>query len=419
MEWSFLMSSSVLDGLDPLLPSVVAFYLDLHANPELSGSERRTAARLTSRLEGAGCEVTGGIGGHGLAGVLRNGDGPLVMLRAELDALPIEEKTGLPYASTVRDPFPVMHACGHDVHIAAAAGAAALLARATERWRGTLVVVGQPAEETLSGARAMLDDGLYERIGRPDLVLAQHTAPLPAGMVAHARGPAMAGSITMTVVIHGRGGHAAMPHLTIDPVLTAAATVLRLNALVARETSPAEAVVLTVGSIQAGNSANVVPDKAVLGVTVRGFSPAVIDRMADAVRRVVRAECAASGCVQDPEMTVTSRSPVTISDPVAAAAVYRAHTDLFGTQRVGECPPSMATEDFPHFAHGGDIPVVYWLLGVTGRGQWAAAAGTGAEKLAAVPPNHSPLFAPDVRTSLHTGISALVVAALAKLAPDG
>lgn len=415
------MAAPITDGLSTLLPALVELYLDLHAHPELSGAEERTAARLASWLEREGFEVIRGIGGHGLAGVLRNGPGPVVMLRAELDALPVEEQTGLPYASTVREPVPVMHACGHDLHAAAAAGAAALLARAADRWHGTLVVVGQPAEETLSGAQAMLDDGLYARVGRPGIVLAQHTAPMPSGLVAHARGPAMAGSVGMEVVIRGGGGHAATAHTTVDPVLTAAATVLRLHTLASRETAPAEQVVLTVGALHAGDRDNVIPDRAVLGLTVRGFSAAVLDRMTEAVRRVVRGECAAAGCVEEPLVTVVSRSPVTVSDAGAAAVVRRAHAAQFGPDRVVDWPPSLATEDFAHFADGGDgapVPLVYWLLGAVGPGQWRAAPGTGAEKLAGLPSNHSPRFAPDVRTALPTGVRALWAAALAHLATD-
>ncbi|MBF6047380.1 amidohydrolase [Streptomyces sp. NRRL B-1677] len=399
----------------PLLKDVTTLYVDLHAHPELSGEEARTAARFADWLARAGYRVTTGVGGHGVVGLLENGEGPLVMLRAELDALPVQERTGLPYASRVSSPVPVMHACGHDLHLAAAAGAASVLAGERGLWRGTVVVVGQPAEETLSGARAMLDDGLHDRFGRPDAVLAQHAAPLPAGMVAHGAGPTTAGSVSLDVVFHGRGGHAAMPHLAVDPVVTAAAVVLRLQGVVAAETAPAEQVVLSVGRLHAGTRGNVIPDRAEISLTVRGFSDAALDRVVTAVHRIVRAESDASGCPVPPEISLASRSPVNHPDPRLTAAVREAHTSAFGEARVTGWPPSMATEDFPLLAPDG-VPTAYWMLGTAGPRQWAAAPGTtAAEKLAALPPNHSPLFAPSPRLALPTGITAMVTAARAAL----
>jgi hippurate hydrolase len=419
---------SALTALPDILLSATIFYLDTHRHPELSGCEERTAREFGVRLRSEGYEVTTGIGGHGVAGVLRNGDGPVVLLRAELDALPVEERTGLAYASSVTVPgpdggrIPVMHACGHDLHLAAAAGAAALLARSADRWRGTLMVVGQPAEETLSGARAMLEDGLYTRCAAPDVVLAQHAAPFPSGLVAHGAGPLMAGSVSLEIVVHGRGGHAATAHLAVDPVLTAAAVVLRLQGVVSQETAPAEPVTLTVGSLHAGTSVNVVPECATLGLTVRGFSEAVLDRMTNAVRRIVRAECAASGCEKDPDIRVVSRSPVNAPDPSASAVVRAAHEAHFGARRVATSPPSMATEDFPlygdagHSLHGrSGVTSAYWMLGCAAP---PPAAGPVPPERAwehGPQPNHSPRFAPYVRTALPTGISALAVAALAHL----
>ncbi|WP_181769049.1 M20/M25/M40 family metallo-hydrolase, partial [Streptomyces albidus (ex Kaewkla and Franco 2022)] len=299
------------------------------------------------------------------------------------------------------------------------------LARAADRWRGTLVVVGQPAEETLEGARAMLQDGLYVRFGRPDAVLAQHAAPLPAGMVAHAaeHTPMLAGSVSMDVVIHGRGGHAGAPHLAVDPVTTAAAVVMRLQGVVPRETAPGEQAVLNVGSLHAGSSSNVIADRATLGVTVRALSEDALDRLTRAVERIVTAECAASGCPQDPSVEVVSRSPVTLTDHAATAVVQRAHRELYGQERVSGWPPAMATEDFPLYSDAGralhdttGIPAVYWMLGVVGPGQYSRAPGTtAAEKLAALPANHSPHFAPDVRSSLPVGVTAMTTAALAHL----
>ncbi|MEU1674552.1 amidohydrolase [Streptomyces roseifaciens] len=411
------MSASASVSVLPrdLLEAVTTLYLDLHAHPELSGEESRTAACFADWLTRAGYRVTAGVGGHGVVGLLENGEGPLVMVRAELDALPVQERTGLPYASRVSTPVPVMHACGHDLHLAAAAGAARVLAADRRLWRGTVMVVGQPAEETLSGAQAMLDDGLHDRFGRPDAVLAQHAAPLPAGMVAHGTGPMTAGSVSLDVVVHGRGGHVATPHLAVDPVVTAAAVVVRLQTVVAAETAPAEQVVLTVGRLQAGTRGNVIPDRAELGLTVRGFSGAALDRVVTAVHRIVRAECDASGCPVPPEISVVSRSPVNRPDPQLTAAIRDAHAAAFGEARVTGWPPSMATEDFPLLAPDG-VPTAYWMLGTAGPRQWAAAPGTtAAEKLAGLPPNHSPLFAPSPRLALPTGITAMVTAARAAL----
>lgn len=413
---------TILAALPGLLPDLVAYYLDLHAHPELSGAEQRTAAELSVRLAGAGFAVTEGVGGHGVVGVLSNGDGPTVMLRAELDALPVREQTGLRYASAARGvdadgrPVPVMHACGHDLHLAAVVGAARLLAAGAARWRGTLVVIGQPAEETLTGARAMLDDGLLDRFGRPDVLLAQHSAPLPAGMVAHGEGPLLAGSVSLEIVVPGRGGHAGSPHLAIDPIVTAAAIVLRLHAIVSREVGAAEQVVLTVGSIHAGGASNVVPDRATLGVTVRAHSPQLLVRVTAAIARIVTAECAASGCPAPPEIREVSRSPVTVADRAVVAAVRAGHEELLGAQRIAYWPPSMATEDVAHFAAAG-VPCAYWMFGVVGATRWAEAPGaTAAEKLAALPANHSPRFAPDVATALPAGVRAMVAAALTQLA---
>lgn len=417
-----------LPGVAPLLPPVVELYLDLHRAPELSGAEERTAARFATWLAADGYRVERGIGGHGVVGELRNGPGPVVLLRAELDALPVREATGLPYASTATGTTadgrtcPVAHACGHDAHLACLAGAAAWLARSRDRWQGTLLIVGQPAEETLSGARAMLEDGLYQRFPPPAVVLAQHTAPFPAGMVAHGDGAVMAGSTTLEVVIEASGGHAATPHLCADPVLIAAAAVLRLQAVVARETAPAEQLVLTVGALQAGLIGNVVPDRALLRVTARGFTEQVLDRAAAAVERIVRAEAAASAVPAEVGVRVLSRSAATVPDPIVTDAVRAAHQAQFGADRVARWQPCLATEDFPLLTGAGaalhglpEIRAGYWMLGSAGPDQWAAAPGdTAAEKLAALPQNHAPQYRPHARLTLETGVSALVTAALAE-----
>jgi amidohydrolase len=416
-----------VSGSDPVTASAAALYVDLHQHPELSGDERRTAGRLADWLRADGFDVATGVGGHGVVGVLRNGDGPVVMMRAELDALPVQERTGLPYSSAVTvpgpdGPVPVMHACGHDLHVAAVAGAARLLAREPRSWRGTAMVIGQPAEETLSGARAMLDDGLYDRFGVPSVVLAQHLAPMPAGMVAHGAGPVLAGSVSLRVVLHGRGGHAATPQSTVDPVVAAAAVVMRLQTIVAREVSPADQVVVSVGRLRAGAVGNVVADRAELDVTIRALTDSSLARAEAAVRRIVAAECAASGCEREPQVTELSRSHPLVPDRDAAAAVLSAHRSRFGEVRVSGWPPSMASEDITWLASppgsSTRIPLVYWMLGSAGPQAWAAAApaGSPADKMAALAPNHSPHFAPSPGLALRTGINALTSGAAVWLA---
>ncbi|HEU5333876.1 MAG TPA: amidohydrolase [Actinocrinis sp.] len=421
--------AALLAAVPGAVPAAVELYLRSHRDPELSGAEKSTAARLAARLAATGLDVTGGVGGHGVVAVLRNGAGPAVMLRTELDALPVREQTGLPYASTATAldasgrEVPVMHACGHDLHLACVAGAAEVLAAQRAHWQGTLIVVGQPAEETLSGAQSMLADGLYERFDTPAAVLAQHTAPLPAGMIAYSHGPVTAASASVHVVIHGRGGHASSPHLAVDPVLTAAAIVLRLQGIVARETSPADQAAVTVGAIHAGRTTNIIPDQATLDITIRALSQDTLERSLASVRRIIAAECDAAGNTQQPDITLVSKSPANVPDPSLAAAVRVRHVEAFGPERVTYWPASLAAEDFPLFGPAGshlhgksEIRTAYWMLGVVGPAQWSAAPGTSAaEKLTVLPPNHAPDFRPDPRLSIPAGISALAAAFLAAL----
>ncbi len=282
-----------LAGLEAIQPSIDALYVDLHRNPELSLQEEKTAAKLAARLRESGYEVSERVGGHGVVGVLRNGAGPVVMVRTDLDALPIREATGLPYASTVEarnaagDKVPVMHACGHDVHMASWVGAATLLARERASWRGTLVFIGQPAEEILNGAAAMIDDGLMTRFPKPDAVLGLHVSNLiPAGQVGVPSGPASAASNGVDITIHGRGGHGAAPHLTVDPLLIAARTVVTLQTIVAREVNPLDPAVVTVGTLHAGTKRNIIPDDATLQLTVRSYKPEVQQQLLRAIQRI-------------------------------------------------------------------------------------------------------------------------------------
>ncbi|MFJ7900220.1 amidohydrolase [Streptomyces sp. NPDC096198] len=391
------------------VPDLEDCYRDLHRHPELSLREHRTAGRLAERLRTAGYETAEGVGGTGVVGVLRNGDGPAVLLRADMDALPVAEETGLPYASEVPG---VMHACGHDLHVTWLIGAAGALAAGRDAWSGTLLVVGQPAEETGEGARAMVEDGLYERFPRPDALLAQHAVPGPAGLYAHRPGLILSASTDMDIVVHGRGGHGSRPEATVDPVVTAAYLVTRLQTVVSRETAPRDSAVLTVGRIEAGTRANIIPSTARVSLNLRTQSAELRDRMIAAVRRIAAGECLAAGCPREPEVTVAADFPVTVNDDAVGRRVAAAHGEVFGAASVFDPGPAMGSEDFPHLAADG-IPYGYWFVTSTPADVWAAAPGTELmEKSTAVPSNHSPRFAPDLST-LVPGVRALVSGALA------
>lgn len=406
-----------------LRPDILELYLQLHAQPELSGREQHTAGLFAGQLGIAGFDVTEGVGGHGVVGVLRNGAGPTVLLRAELDALPVEERTGLPYASTVRLPGPgdepigVMHACGHDAHLAALAGTATELARRRAEWCGTIVAIGQPAEETLLGARAMLTDGLYTRFPVPDVVLGQHLAPLPAGVVAHSSGAMTAAAATLDVRVAGRGTHPGLPHLGVNPIGIAAAAVTGL-----RELSTAE-VAVNVGTIAAGHSPNVVPDSATLGISVRAHRTARVDDTIDDITDVFRAAARSGRADNEPEVDVAARAPQNVNDPRHVALIRQAHRVAFPAGHVVDWPASLATEDFGWFGEPGvalhgvsGVATVYWMLGCVGLRRWSMAPGdTPWHKAATLPTNHSAQFAPDAVPTLRAGITALYTAATACL----
>ncbi|MFI9155001.1 amidohydrolase [Streptomyces sp. NPDC053367] len=387
------------------------FYEDLHRHPELGFQEHRTAAKLALRLRAAGFTVTEGVAGTGVVGVLGNGDGPVVWLRGDMDALPVREATGLPYASTVDG---VMHACGHDLHITWLAAAAEVLAAGRDAWSGTLVVVGQTAEETGGGA-AMAADGLHERFPRADVLLGQHVTPGLVGLYAHTPGLIMSASDTVDVVVHGLGGHGSRPETTVDPVVTAAHVVTRLQTVVSREVAAKDAVVLTVGEFHAGTKPNIIPSEARLSVNLRSQDPLVRDRVLAAVRRIVEGECAAAGCPVPPEVTVRDTGyPVTVNDAALDAEIAAVHGELFGTERVLDLGPAMGSEDFSLLVPEG-VPYDYWFVTSTPAEAWEAAPGDGLpEKFEAVPSNHSPLFAPDPSV-LVPGVQTLVSAALSRL----
>ncbi|MEU6719022.1 amidohydrolase [Nonomuraea sp. NPDC046802] len=419
------MSTSTTDAVmagfdDAARKDLADLYRDLHRHPEPAFKEERTAGIAADRLRAAGFEAHTGIGGTGVVGVLRNGDGPTVALRADMDALPVLEATGLPYASTdtYRDAegrqIPLMHACAHDMHVTCLAGAAELLAAGRERWRGTLVALFQPAEEIAAGARAMVDDGVLDLIGRPDVVLGQHVFPNPAGTVLVSPGEVMAAADSLEIRLFGRGGHGSQPERTVDPVVLAAATVMRLQTVVSREISPFDRAVLTVAQIHAGHKENVIADEATITVNLRSFSPDVRRTLLTAVERVVNAEAAASGAPRPPELRTLNAFPLTSNDPAATARVHDAFTGHFGSERVTEMAPLMGSEDFGVFGAEAGAPSVFWGLGGADPGRYERAEREG--RLSQdVPGNHSPAFAPVIQPTLPTGVEALVTAALAWL----
>ena len=385
-------------------------YTDLHRHPELGLEETATAQRITAELEALGARPMR-IGGTGVVAVLTNGDGPVVLARADIDGLPVQERTGLPYASEVEG---VMHACGHDTHVTALLGAVRQLLAHPGTWSGTYIALFQPAEETGEGARAMVEDGLAARIPHPDVALGQHVMPMPAGMIAVGPGPVMSQSDSLRITLHGRGAHGSMPHLSVDPVVLAASVVLRLQTVVSREVAPGEFSVLTIGALHAGTRPNIIADRAELQVNMRHYDPAVRDRVLAAVERVVRAECAASGAPRDPEIVVEHRLPPTINDPETAERVATAFRDRFGADRVVPMPQVTASEDFSVIPDALGVPYAYWLVG-GGDPEAFAAAMREDGGAASLPVNHSPLFAPVVEPTLEAMTSAHVVAALAYL----
>jgi amidohydrolase len=416
-EWVGRLSAAV----DGVLPGVDELYLDLHRHPELSGEEERTADVVADRLRDKGFEVTERVGGFGVAAVLRNGDGPVVGLRGDMDALPVFEETGLPYAS--ENPG-VMHACGHDMHTSCLVGAAEVLAATREHWSGTVLVIGQPSEEAVSGADAMLRDGLFTRFPRPDVVLGQHVTPAPAGTLLHRSGPLYAAARNFRVVLHGRGAHGALPQYGVDPVVLAARVVLDLQTIVSRETSPNDIAVVTVGSIHGGTRPNIIPPSVTLEITTRGASEKAMDAIEASLRRIVHAACAGAGAPREPEITLIDHVFATVNDAEPEGRVRAAHRALFG-EAVTDLPFLITgSEDFGEYgAPGPDhypepaIPTYFWLLGVTPPQVWADAPGEElTEKFHGVPSPHQDVFAPDREHGLRIGVAALAAGALAYLA---
>lgn len=414
-------TDAVLGGLDQIREWQEDLYRRLHEHPELSHQETRTARSVTDRLGACGYQVHDGVGGTGVVGILDNGPGPTVLLRADMDALPVREDTGLAYASTVLaadadgNQVPVMHACGHDVHVTALLGAAQLLADGADHWSGTLVALFQPAEETADGARAMVDDGLAALLPAVDVAFAQHVLPLPAGLVGTHVGPFMASADSIRVTVHGRGGHGSMPQATIDPVVLAAMIIVRLQTIVSREIAPTESAVLTVGSVQAGSKSNVIPDRAVLQLNIRTYSEQTRAAVLGAIRRIVTAECQAARSPQDPEFEMFDRFPLTDNDVETTGRVRGAFEAFFG-DRCWELPQGAGSEDFSEIPSALGVPYSYWGIGGIDPEAYRRALEQGRVNQD-IPVNHSPRFAPVVQPTLDVGTQALVVAALAWLAP--
>jgi amidohydrolase len=411
--------SAVLSGLDGVRRWQEDLYKDLHRHPELSHQEHATAGKVADRLRTAGYEVHEGLGGTGVVGVLRHGDGPTVLLRADMDALPVREGTGLPYASTVTatdrsgNEVPVAHACGHDMHVACLLGAAQLLADGADHWTGTVVAMFQPAEETGDGARGMVDDDLANLIPRPDVAFAQHVLPAPAGHVGTRSGPTLSAADSMRITVYGRGGHGSMPQATVDPVVLAATIVVRLQTVVSREVAPTETAVLTVGSLQAGTKSNIIPDQAVLQLNVRTYSEQTRTTVLDAIRRIVTAECQASGSPKDPEFELFDRFPLTDNDGATTSRVAQAFREFF-RDRAGPLSQQTASEDFSDVPNALGTPYTYWGVGCIDADTYRTAeqAGRVAQD---VPVNHAPNFAPVIQPTCDTGTQALVVATMSWL----
>ncbi len=401
--------------IDDLLPELQSIYTNIHRHPELSMQETRTGALVADRLRAAGFDVTMEIGKTGVVGMLQKGKGPVVMLRADMDALPVEEATGLPYASkaTAIDQegktIPVMHACGHDMHTTWLLGAAALFAQERSAWHGTLIVVFQPAEEIGSGAQAMINDGLFTRFPKPDVILGQHVMAGAAGTIRWRSGAITSTSVSLNVRLFGRGAHGSIPQASIDPVVMAAATVMRLQTIVSREIAASESAVVTIGSLHAGTSENVIPDEAILTLNIRTFDEDVRKHVISSIKRIIKAEAVASGAPKIPEITPSMSYSAVINDAEATKRVVDSFRLHFPKDCILETRSISASEDFGTFGTASQTPSVYWIVGGTDPSLYAKAKRTS--RMDQIPTNHSPYFAPVIHPTLKTGVEAFVYSA--------
>lgn len=400
----------------PMPRDLAEVYRDLHRHPELGFQEHRTSALVARRLAALGLEVTSGVGGTGVVAVLRNGAGPTALLRADMDGLPVREETGLDYASTATGitsegrQVAVSHACGHDLHTACLLGAAEVLAADRDRWAGTLLLAFQPAEELGAGAQAMVEDGLFDRFPVPDVVLGQHVAPLPAGVIAGHPGPAYAGSDSLRVRLRGRGAHGSMPQSSVDPVVMAAEAVLRLQTIVSREIPSTDVVVLTVGAVKAGEVANVIPDEAELLLNIRTYSDAIRQQVLNSLERILRGIAATAGAPAEPTIESIERFPVVVNDPDALERSFTAFRDWLGPDKVFDPGAGAGSEDVGVLATSAGAPLSYWLLGGADRALFST-GGMDDPALLSIPSNHSPKYAPALDPTLNLGVTALVTAA--------
>jgi hippurate hydrolase len=410
------------DELDRLIDKDYALldglYRHLHSHPELSLHEQETARRIASELKAAGFQVTTGVGGQGVVAVLRHGPGPTVMWRSDLDALPVKEETGLPYASSVMTTddggrqVPVMHACGHDLHMTTLVGLARGLNALSARWSGTVILIGQPAEERVKGAQAMIADGLFTRFPRPDAVLGMHAKDdLPSGVIGYRAGPAFANVDSVDIRVHGRGGHGSAPHTTVDPVVIAARIVMALQTIVSREINPIEAAVVTVGSIHGGTKHNIIPDYVDLQLTVRSYSDDTRRRLLEGIRRNVLAEATGAAAPRPPDVTVGESTPATVNDPELVRRTVQGLKRVLGEDRVVEVPPIMGSEDFTYYGREG-IPAFMFNLGTIAPERIEESRRPGGTPL---PSLHSSQYAPDREASIRGGVRAALAAVLENL----
>jgi hippurate hydrolase len=418
------MQAQIAAKLSQDYPSLEAFYKDLHSHPELSLMEEKTSAKLAAELRAAGYEVTEHFGGYGVVAVLKNGSGPTLLIRSDTDGLPVSEQTGLSYASTVKttnlsgQEVSVMHACGHDVHMSVLVGTARQLAALKSRWAGTVVLIGQPAEERGLGARAMLTAGLYRKFPKPDFAIALHDAAnLETGAVGIAEGYVMANVDWVDITVPGVGGHGAYPHLTKDPIVLASRIVLALQTIVSRETRPLEPAVVTVGSIHGGAKANIIPDEVKLQLTLRSYSSAVRAHTIEAIRRICRGEAIAAGMPDDRMPVVTlvedEATPATYNDPALTQRVRASLTKWLGEAKVKSIDPEMGGEDFSQFGLTTEkVPICIYRLGAVAPAAIAESQRTGVP----LPSLHSSKFAPVPEPTIKTGVTSLTGAALDLLA---
>lgn len=419
MSQSNAEEPAALRGLDAMYPKLSALYTQLHQNPELSLCEKETSALLAARLRELGYEVTEKVGGYGVVAIFRNGTGPTVLMRADMDGLPIEEKTGVAYASKKRmlnhegKEMPVMHACGHDVHMTSLVGAAELLMQCKSEWSGTLMLIGQPAEEGFAGAKAMIKDGLFDRFGKPDFCVGLHVDNrMPAGVVGVTSGPVFAASNTVDVTVFGVGGHGSMPHRTVDPIVIASRIVTTLQTIVSREVDPLDSAVVSVGTFHAGTKHNIIPEEATLGLTVRTYKPETKQRVLDAIARICKAEAAAAGAPKEPliDLGLDSGYDVVINEPGLTERLAGMLESTLGKSLVMRMEPVMGGEDFGVFGSVAKVPSIQFRFGTVNEAFFADAKAKG--RMMLIPTPHSPLFLPDQEPSIRAGVKIFTLSAL-------